>query len=193
MDVARAYFDLDGLDAQLASARVTLANARLLEAATAARKGYGEGTVTELVIAQRGVAQAALTIPQAEAARDTACLALLALLDLPPQTPLRVASSADRPLGRDTPRTLDAMMADALRQRPDMLAELARLRAAEQGIAAARSAMLPRISTAVNVQGNIGQLRTDGGPYQGIAQPQAGVFLRFDRTLFQGGALANTR
>ena len=82
-------------------------------------------------------------------------------------------------------------MADALQQRPDLLADLARLRASQQGIAVARSELFPRLSIAANVQGNIGQVRADNGPYQSIMQPQAGVFLRFDWTLYQGGARLN--
>ena len=82
-------------------------------------------------------------------------------------------------------------MTDALRQRPDLLLNLARLRASQAGIALARSDLLPTISVAANVQGNIGQISTDGGPYESVKQPQAGVFLRFDWTLYQGGAGAN--
>ena len=188
LDVARAYFQLDGLNAQLSAAAVSLSNAQLLDVSAASRLTHGEGTVTDVAIARRGVAQAALAIAQARTAQHAAQLMLLALLDLPPETPLEVEDSSRRTLSHDTLRTLDTMMADALRQRPDLLLNLARLRASEAGIALARSDLLPTVSVAANVQGNIGQLSVDGGPYQSIKQPQAGVFLRFDWALYQGGA-----
>ena len=57
--------------------------------------------------------------------------------------------------------------------------------------AEARSAFKPKVSLSTNVQGNIGQVSVDGGPNQGIVQPQAGVFLRFEWPLYQGGLLEN--
>lgn len=191
LDVSRAYFQLDGLNAQLAAAGVSLGNARLLETAAASKLSHGEGTVTDLAIARRGVAQAMLTLAQAETAQHAAMLSLLALLDLPPQARLTVADSSARSLSRTTLRTLDTMMADALSKRPELLTELARLRASEAGIALARSEMLPTLSLAANLQGNIGQISTNSGPYESVKQPQAGVFLRFDWALYQGGALVN--
>ncbi len=191
MDTARAYFSLDGLTAQLAAARTSLANAKLVEATAEAKLAHGEGTVTELAIARRGVAQAAFSVPQAETGQNAARLELLALLDLPPQTPIQVEDSSKRTLSRVALKALDGLIADALRQRPDLLADMARLRASEQAIAAARSDLFPKLSIAANVQGNIGQVRADNSPYQSILQPQAGVFLRFDWTLYQGGARLN--
>ena len=190
-DVAKAYFELDGLNAQLLAAQQSLASARLVQDAADSRRAQGEGTLTEQAIARRGVAQAAVAIPQAETARNAARLALLALLDLPPQTALQVQDSSKRPLARATLPTLDALMQDALQRRPDLVADLARLRASEQGIAIARSTLFPTVGIAANVQGNIGQLSTNGGRYEGIEQPQAGIFLRFDWPLYQGGAEEN--
>jgi outer membrane protein len=190
-EVAQAYFQLDGLNAQLASARMALSNAKLVQAAADSKLARGEGTVTDQAIARRGVAQAALAIPQAETAQRAARLTLLALLDLPPQTTLAVQDSSARPLTRGTLPTLGTLMADALRQRPDLQADLARLRASEESVAVARSDLWPTLSVASNLQGNIGQLRTDNGPYGSVRQPQWGALLRFDWPLYQGGAREN--
>ena len=191
MDVSQAYFQLDGLTAQLAAARTALANAKLVETAANAKMARGEGTVTEIAIARRNVAQAALAIPQAEQGLNAARVSLLSLLDLPPQSRIQVQDSAGRKLTAGTIRTLDEMMSDALRQRPDLLAKLGQLRASEQGVALARSEFYPRLSIASNIQGNIGQIRTDDGPYSSVKQPQYGVYLRLDWTLYQGGARWN--
>jgi outer membrane protein TolC len=78
-----------------------------------------------------------------------------------------------------------------LRQRPDLVAAVARLRATDQGIALARSAFLPKLSVSGNVQGNVGQIGVDNLPYDSVAQPQWGVFLHFDVPLYQGGLLQN--
>lgn len=191
MNVARAYFLLAAAEAQSVAARTTLANAKLIETAAQAKLGRGEGTVTDVALAHTQVARATLAIPQSETANNTARADLLALLELPPRTPLVVQDSSGRELSRGTLRTLDTMMDDALRQRPDVLARLAQLRASEQGIALARSELYPRLSVAANLQGNIGQLRTDDGPYESVKQPQYGLYLRLDWALYQGGARLN--
>ena len=189
--VSRAYFMLDGVDAQLRAAQQSLANARVLQDSAKDRYGHGVGTVTDVALARRGVAQANFDVAQATSAQHAATYALLQTLDLPPTATLRVADSSTHPMQRDTARTVDGLMRDALVQRPDLLAGIARLRASDAGIAAARSAFLPKLSVSANVQANIGQIEVNGSPYQRIAQPQAGVFLRFDWPLYQGGLQQN--
>ncbi len=191
LEIARAYFPLDGVDATLRAARQTLARSQLLRQSAEALYARGLGTVVNTALAQRGTAQARFDIAAATAARHEAMYALLSAMDLPPQTRLRVQDSAERPLAAQTRVTIDAMMHDALGRRPDLLADLARLRATEAGITEARSEFYPKLSVSANVQGNIGELSVDSRPYQGIEQPQAGVFLHFDWPLYQGGLLRN--
>jgi outer membrane protein len=94
-------------------------------------------------------------------------------------------------LPHPTSGTIQRLLDEALRQRPDLLAAVARLRASDSGIALARAEMQPKLSVSTNIQGNLGQISVDGAPYQGVKQPQAGVFLRFDWPLYAGGLLQN--
>jgi outer membrane protein len=116
---------------------------------------------------------------------------LLQVLELPPMTKLLVQDSFGRPLPRGTSRTVDQLMDDALRQRADLLANLARLRAADSGVTAAQAEMAPKLLLDSNVQGNLGRISVDGGPYESVNQPQAGLFLRFEWPLYQGGLRQN--
>ncbi len=151
----------------------------------------GLGTLVNTELARRGTAQAAYEVAQATAAQHEATYALLEALSLPPTATLRVQDSSARPLPRDGGRTVDQLMQAALRQRPDLLAGLARLRAADAGVALARADANPTLGVEANLQGNIGQISVDGMPYQGVMQPQAGVFLRFSWPLYQGGLHRN--
>lgn len=189
--VAKAYFTLDGVNAQLQAARKALDDSRALQQSAEALYARGLGTIVAVQLARRGTAQSAFDIAQATAAQHAANYALLQVLELPPTTRLLVQESFDRPLARGTARTVDQMMDDALRQRADLLADLTRLRAADYGIAAARAEMAPTLSIDSNVQGNLGRISVDGGPYESVQQPQAGVFLRFAWPLYQGGLLRN--
>jgi hypothetical protein len=49
---------------------------------------------------------------------------------------------------------------------------VAKLRASDAEIAAARSALFPKVSLSANIQGNIGQLNVNNSPYFPVAKPQ---------------------
>jgi outer membrane protein TolC len=189
--VARAYFTLDGVDAQLDAARKAQDDARRLQQSAEALAGRGLATVVQVALARRNTAQAAYDISAATSAQHDANYALLQALELPPTTRLLVQDSYERPLQRTTARTVEQVMADALRQRADLLADLARLRAADAGIEEARAAMAPKLLIDSNVQGNLGRISVDGGSYEGVTQPQTGLFLRFEWPLYQGGLRQN--
>ena len=73
-------------------------------------------------------------------------------MDLPPTTKLRVADASERPLPPRTARTVENVLSDALRQRPHLLADVAKLRASDVEIGAARSALLPKVSLSARQQ-----------------------------------------
>jgi outer membrane protein len=191
LNVAKAYFTLDGVNAQLKAAHQAFDNATMLQRSAEAMYAHGLGTIVNVQLARRGAAQAVFDIAAATGAQHEAMDTLLAVLELPPTTKLLVADNSTQPLPRGTGETVDALLQDALQYRPDLLADLARLRASDAGIAEARSEFYPKLSISANVQGNVGEISVDGGRYQSVTQPQAGLFLRFDWPLYQGGLLRN--
>ena len=191
LQVARAYFTLDGVDAQLEAVRKGLDDARRLQQSAEALQGRGLATVVSTQLARRNTAQATYELAQATATQHDAVFALLQALELPPNTRLLIQDSFDRPLPRATAGNVDRLMQDALHQRADLLAGLARLRAADAGVAEARGAMSPKLLIDSNVQGNIGRISVDSGRYESVTQPQTGLFLRFEWPLYQGGLRQN--
>src|SRR5215467_10517562 len=163
-NVARAYFTLNGADAALRAARQTLADAKVVQQSAEALFGRGLNTIVDVQIARRATAQAQYDLAQADTAQHDAMYTLLAAMDLPPTTKLRVANAAERPLPPRTAHAVDVLLSDALRQRPDLLAGVAKLRATDAEIAAARSALFPKASLSANVQGNIGRHNVDNSP-----------------------------
>ena len=189
--VARDYFVLDGARGQLRAAERALSDSRTLQQQSDAKLGRGLATTVEAQTARRATAQAQFGLAQAVASQHAAMYSLLQTLELPPMTPLQVQDSSTRPLPRTTARTVDDMMSAALSQRADLVAQLGKLRAAEANIDTTRAEFFPKLSLQANVQGNIGQISVDGGPNQSVTQPQAGLFLRFDWPLYQGGLRHN--
>ena len=190
-NVARGYFMLDGADAAVRAAQQALADARVVQQSAEALSGRGLTTVVDVQLARRGTAQAQYDVAQAVAAQHDAMYTLLAAMDLPPTTKLRVASASTRPLPPRTEGTVDDLLREALRRRPDLLADVAKLRATDANILAARSALAPKLSLSGNVMGNIGRLSVDNSPYLGVVKPQGALLLNLEWPLYEGGLLQN--
>ena len=189
--VAKAYYELGGADAELKAARASVDSAALLRKAAESRYARGEGTVLDVAFARRGTAQAALDLTQAANAQQQAMFALVAALGYAPTTTLQVADASEQPLPTSTTGTVSDLMRQALKNRPDVLADLARLRAADAGVAKAHAALYPKMSISAHVNGNIGAISVDNGPQDSIAQPEAGIFLRLDWPIYEGGLHQN--
>ncbi|HTW71802.1 MAG TPA: TolC family protein [Acetobacteraceae bacterium] len=190
-EVTRAYFSLDGADVALRAAEQALKDAQELQSSAEALHGRGLATIVAVEEARRDTAQRRYDVALARTAQHDASYALLTAMDLPPTTRLQTVDISTRVLPQPSGSTLEHLLADALRRRPDLIAAVAKLRASDQGIAAARSAFLPTVSVDANIQGNLGQISVDGMPYEGVKQPQAGVFLHLHWPLYEGGLLQN--
>jgi outer membrane protein len=190
-NVARAYFTLDGADAAVRAARQGLADAKVVQQSAEALFGRGLNTIVDVQLARRATAQAQYDLAQADTAQHDAMYTLLAAMDLPPTTKLRVADASARPLPPRTVRTVEDVLSEALRQRPDLLADVAKLRATDAEIAAARSALAPKVALSANVQGNLGRLSVNNSPFFSVDKPQGAALLKFEWPLYEGGLLQN--
>jgi outer membrane protein len=190
-NVARAYFTVDGADAAVRAARQGLADAQVVQQSAEALFGHGLDTIVDVQLARRATAQAQYDLAQANTAQHDAMYTLLAAMDLPPTTKMRVADASERPLPQRTARTVDDVLSEALGRRPDLLADVAKLRATDAEIAAARSALFPKVSLSANVQGNLSRLNVDNSSYFAVAKPQGAALLKFEWPLYEGGLLQN--
>ncbi len=160
-DVARAYFSLNGANAALRAAEQALKDAEEVQRSAEALYGRGLATVVTVALARRDTAQRRYDLTLARTAQHDAAYGLLTAMDLPPTTQLHIVDVATRPLPQPSAGTLPHLLSEALRQRPDLIAAVARLRATDAGIALARSAFRPKLSVSANVQGNLGQISVD--------------------------------
>ena len=190
-NVARAYFKLAGADAAVRAAQQGLADAQVVQQSAEALFGRGLDTVVDVQLARRATAQAQYDLAQANTAQHDAMYTLLSAMDLPPTMKLRVADATARALPKRTAGTVDDVLRQALQRRPGLLAGVAKLRATDAEIAAARSALFPKVSLGGNVQGNIGRLSVDNSPYLGVVKPQGAALLKLEWPLYEGGLLQN--
>ena len=191
LEVSLAYFQLGAADAQVDSAAQSLKNAQLLLDSADAKLRHGEGTVTEVDQARRSVAQSRYAVAQAASARNASVYSLLSAMGAPPDLKLRVTFPSGQMLPRQVGATVQQLMQTALERRPDLLADLAKLRASQAQIAAARSELFPKVLLSAKGSGKYGRISTEDLPSNSIRGTEAGVYLDFSWSVYQGGTLQN--
>lgn len=190
-NVVRTYYTLSGANAAVRASRQTLADAQVVQESADALSGRGLATVVDVNIARRGVAQANFDLAQATAAQHAAMYNLLSAMDLPPTTRLRVADASTHPLPPRIAGTVDEVLNEALYHRPDLLADVAKLRATDAEIAVARSELFPKLSLNATANGFFADLHLEGIPPFSTRQPRETVMLTLSWPLYDGGLLRN--
>lgn len=136
------------------------ANARadqLLDAAIR-RQDAGIGNTVEVAQARQLGAQTQLASRIAAGESNAAAVNLRSALNLPPSTPIRISNTSNRLPSADDKR-MSNLIESAFSNRPDVLAALAQVRAAQSDIDAVAASYLPKVVASANLaagNGNIG-------------------------------------
>ena len=184
--VTRAFYALTAVRGRVAAARAALESAQTLEAAAAARRARGEGTLPEALQAHEEAARAEYELEDALAAEIDARMALAESMGVLPTTPIRVTDVSQQTLPPGVEESVDAAVDRALAQRPDLLAGLATLRAREAEVRHARAEFLPKVGIRAATGRNVGRVSILGGPYDTVDAQQWDAGLRLEWTLFEG-------
>lgn len=195
LDVISAYHAHQAAQAILKASHQAVENMGILLRSAQSRHDHGEATIIDVATARRNLAQARFQLAKAEDSDHASRHALLEVAGLPATLPLTVELVTTRDLPQTSPSQISQLVQQALSSRPDLLADIARLRAQDQVVLASKAALRPKISVTGTVSGYLGALKTYGtgqsAPASAIAQPEAGAFLQFSWPLYQGGLRAN--
>jgi outer membrane protein TolC len=105
-----------------------------------------------------------------------------------PNGTIAVADPSDRPLPGAPMQDVRALIEKALVTRPDVLAALGKLHAAEASLDNARAAYWPTLELNAQFYGNFG-VWSVGGPFFSLTQPGLNVLFGLSLPLYDGGAL----
>jgi outer membrane protein TolC len=186
--VSRDYFALGAARARLHVTEQALKTAGIVQDAAEMRRANGLATVVEVAQARRQTAQARFDLERAKGAEHAAYAALIASVGIAPNTVVQVADSSGQPLPPEPSGDVDQLLRDALANRPDIIAALGKIKAAEATLNSANANYYPTISLVAKVYENVGSLSTDGSPYYSVYKPGASILLKLDWPLFDGGA-----
>ena len=185
--VTAAYYRLLDSAGQLRAARADLQNADIVASNAKARLANGLATLPDVLEASSAAAQANYQLVTAEGNVTIAQGALATAVGASPASVVKIV-----PLRQIAPpaaldESADEAIRRALRQRPDLLSQVARIKATQKEIARARSSFYPTIA----FSGNIGDARAYGEQL-----PLPGVYasgelwnaqLNLQWNLFEGG------
>ncbi len=186
--VSRAYFSLGAARGRVTAAQQALKTAETVQDAAQSRRERGLTTVVVVAQAQRQTAQARLNLTKASGDERMAYANLVAAIGLAADTHIDIADTSEQALPAEPPQNLSALIQEALRSRPDVIAALGKIEAAEGEVKAKRADHYPTISLVGQVYQNMGSLSSDGSPYSSVNKPGGNVLLTLSVPLFDGGA-----
>ncbi len=145
-EVAEAYYRLLDALSQEEAAQSTLTDAQTVQRAIEARLANGLATLPDVLEARAATAQARYELASIRGLEDIAHGVLANVLDVAPSFPFRVEDVSTAPLPATVEEPVQTIIARALSQRPDLLADVARLRSTDASIRGARAAYYPTLS-----------------------------------------------
>ncbi len=186
--VANAYYQLLNAAGQVVAARANLANAQTVQQAAEARLKNGLATLPDALEARSASAQAEYDLQAALGAQDVAHGNLATALGVSPTDTINVESIEQLKLPDSIEDTVDQAIDRAFRQRPDLMSQIARIRAADARLKQAHAAYFPTLSLHAQPDAQALYAQQQQLPWGNTADLDGEVSLGLNWTIFDGGA-----
>lgn len=156
--VSAAYYNLLNAIGLREAAEVNLHDARMVEDAARDRKAHGLATLPDVLEASAAAAKADYDLQSALGAEQTAFGDLATVMTATPTKAFEVEELKDIEIPEELSRSVDEAIESAYQTRPDLLADIERVQAADADVKYARSAYFPKLE----FDGSKGWLRAFG-------------------------------
>jgi len=186
-DVSSGYYRLLNAKGQRQAAEVSLKNAQAVEEDAQSRLDNGLATKPDVLEATAARTQADYDLQAAVGAEDIAHGNLATVMGLPPETEFQVQDIHDLPTPTAMADSIDKEIDRAFAQRPELMEQVARVRAAQGALKQAHSAYIPTIGFSGDggLARGYGQLNLYPGTYAQGEYWSVGLQMKW--TLFDGG------
>jgi outer membrane protein TolC len=186
--VTRRYYELNSARQKVVVAESSLSAADTVRQAVGARRDRGLATTPEVLQAEQQSAQASFELEAARGVESDAQVALVESLGILPTTRLQVAKMSDEPVTLESAETREQLIERALSQRPDLVAELANLRARRAEVREARAAFYPQVALKASAGGAGLDVAIGNSPYIAGGAPVYGGGISIQFPIFDGFA-----
>lgn len=186
--VAKAYYQLLNAIGQVAAARASLDNAQAVQDAAEARLKNGLAPLPDVLEARSATAQADYDLQAALGAQDIAHGDLATALGVSPTVTIRVTPIEELASPDSIEETVDQAIDRAFSQRPDLMRQIAQIRAANAQLKQAHAAYFPTLSfhAQPDAQSLYGLQQTLSEGH--TADLNGSMSLSLNWTVFDGGA-----
>ena len=185
-NVEKAYFVLSAAKSSVSAAESNLKLARASLNAVEERHHAGLATKPQVLMARQLEAHAVYDLENAKSMVHDADAALFEAVGVAPDVPIVVQNLGRRNVPENLGNDVEKYIDDAFKNRPDIAAQIAAIRAGDAAIAEAESQYYPE----VDVSGSYGQViwsyTVNGGNTQNLNQPFYDALLTLHWDLFTG-------
>lgn len=185
-DTQNAFYALDGALAAVTAAERNLELAQTDFDAVRQRVDLGLATEPELLLAKERVAQSKFDLANAHLLVHDAQANLAVALGVPANLPLPIQSLASLTVPKSLGSAVDALIDEARRQRPDLAARMAAVRASEADVSEARAQFLPTVGLSGSCGENLWDFTFMVPRTVQTGQPQYAALLTLQWDLFTG-------
>jgi outer membrane protein len=189
--VASAYYKLLTQQERLEAAQQTLKTAQTTQDAAEAQLLNGRSTLPDVLNARAETSQAVFDRESADGDEKISRVTLTETLGVEPSPDILIDGEKSAPLPDALTMPIDALIARAMADRPDLMAQVAEIRAADDAIRSAKSEYLPKVSLSANAAQTSVWPTADYGELGNASQPTWSAALTVEWRLFDGGARQN--
>ena len=158
LQVTTSYYGVLSAKGLVDAARASLRDAETSEKSVQDQVNNGIATLPNLLNAKAQLQQATYNLENAEGTEEIATSTLAQNVGLNPTAILKVRDMGEMPQRSELEDSVEGLIDRALAQRPDLLAQVGQIRAADAEIKVARSALYPTVQ--IQAQGGYDSMRT---------------------------------
>lgn len=189
--VAIAYYQLVTAQESLQAARDTLRTAQATQDAAESRLTNGLATLPDVLNARAETAKAVFDKVSADGEQEIARVKLTEAVGADPSPNLVIDSQESVPLPGKLAMSIDALVDRGMKNRPELMAQILRIRSAEARIRAARAAYKPQIVLSGSGAQTSLWPASDYGRLGSASEPTWSVALGIRWQIFDGGIRKN--
>jgi outer membrane protein len=189
--VSSLYYKLLTAQERLQAAQETLKTAQTTQDAAEDQLNNGRATLPDVLNARAETSQAVFDRESADGDEKVARVALAETIGVEPSPDIAIDAQKNAPLSDALTLPIDALIDRALAGRPDLMAQLSEMRAADDAVRAAKAAYRPKIVLSGSAAQTSVWPTTDYGQLGPASEPTWSASLGVEWRIFDGGARKN--
>jgi outer membrane protein TolC len=189
--VATGYYKLLTAQERLAATRETLKTAQTTQDAAETQLANGRSTLPDVYNAKAETAQAVFDMESADGDEKISRVNLAEVVGAEPSPDLQIDAMVNAPLPDSLTASVDALIERAVANRPDLAAQAAEIRAADDRIKLAKAEYLPQIAIKASGAQTMIWPSPDAGLLGNANEPTWTAYLGLEWKVFDGGARRN--